>query len=213
MTVRIEKLKDGSTGKVAHVETLMNSIFDGFVADGKAREECRVDFLAHADRFVFGPSGHLIDATSGASLEAYANDLLATRTHWALPVFTDEEALAFGEGCTLATRAAYLKKFGQEKYDLEMAAWGCSPFNLKPGTKPANATDKTTANKNLDPRLSKEAVAHTSNPFTRLRKADGSIDKEVEAKVASMIRAMGTAKVAGIAAAVGMSITGLPIRK
>lgn len=62
-------------------------------------------------------------------------------------------------------------------------------------------------------------AADSSNPFQKLRRPDGTIDKEVEAHVSKMIFALGTKKVVEIAAAAkspeapfGRSITGIPIR-
>jgi hypothetical protein len=61
--------------------------------------------------------------------------------------------------------------------------------------------------------------SHSSNPFLKLRKPDGTVDKAVEAKIGSMIAAMGHKKVADIARAaktaaapLGMSLTGLPLK-
>jgi hypothetical protein len=61
--------------------------------------------------------------------------------------------------------------------------------------------------------------ATSSNPFTKLRKPDGTIDKGVEKQIGSMIAAMGHKKVADIARAakspaapLGLSLTGLPLR-
>jgi hypothetical protein len=62
-------------------------------------------------------------------------------------------------------------------------------------------------------------ASHSTNPFTKLRKADGTIDKAVEAKIGSMIAAMGHRAVTDIARAakspaapLGLSLTGLPLK-
>lgn len=62
-------------------------------------------------------------------------------------------------------------------------------------------------------------IKHGSNPFMKLRKPDGTIDKEVEAHVSKMIVALGTKKCIDIARAAtsadapfGRTISGLPIR-
>jgi hypothetical protein len=59
----------------------------------------------------------------------------------------------------------------------------------------------------------------SNNPFLKLRKPDGTVDKAVEAKIGSMISAMGHKKVADIARAakspaapLGLSLTGLPLK-
>jgi hypothetical protein len=60
---------------------------------------------------------------------------------------------------------------------------------------------------------------NSSNPFFKLRKPDGTIDKAVEANIGRMIAAMGHRKVADIAKAaksptapLGLSITGMPLK-
>lgn len=224
-TVRIERKPDGTTGAITVVEVIMGTIFDALVADGKVREECRSDYLMHADRFVHGPSGDLINATTGASLNAYTQDLLSTRLHWAPVAFTDDEAEAF-ESPTLASLRKYLAKHGPEKYEYEKARWGTNekPINargdLRPGTRPVNATDNTVKNKNIDPRLSTAAIEHDNNPFTRLRRPDGSLDPKIQDRVTGMIVAMGTKRVCDIArsavsadAPFGRSISGVPLTK
>jgi hypothetical protein len=61
--------------------------------------------------------------------------------------------------------------------------------------------------------------SNSSNPFFKLRKPDGTIDKAVEANIGRMIGAMGHRKVADIAKAakspaapLGLSITGMPLK-
>jgi hypothetical protein len=59
----------------------------------------------------------------------------------------------------------------------------------------------------------------SKNPFLKLRKPDGTLDKATEARVAAMVRAMGHRKVAEIARAakspaapLGLSISGMPLK-
>jgi hypothetical protein len=59
----------------------------------------------------------------------------------------------------------------------------------------------------------------SKNPFFKLRKSDGGIDKGVETQIGGMIAAMGHKKVADIARAakspaapLGLSLTGLPLK-
>jgi len=59
----------------------------------------------------------------------------------------------------------------------------------------------------------------SSNPFYKLRKPDGTIDKAVEQNISRMIAAMGYRKVADIAKAakseaapLGLSLTGMPLK-
>jgi hypothetical protein len=53
----------------------------------------------------------------------------------------------------------------------------------------------------------------TKNPFSKLRDPrTGKIDPAIEKQVASMVRSLGTKKTAEIAAAVGKTISGLPLR-
>jgi hypothetical protein len=65
----------------------------------------------------------------------------------------------------------------------------------------------------------KSTPLNGNNPFLKLRKPDGSIDKAVEAKIGGMISAMGHRKVQDIARAaksaaapLGLSLTGLPLK-
>lgn len=206
MTVRTMKKPDG-TNQIVHVENDMEVVYDDLVAKGVVREECRVDWLAHSDKFVIGPSGALIEKDSGLSVEAYALDLLKTRPHWAVPVYTDRDAEICSEGATLAKRAAFLRDFGEQKYRETLAAWGCSEFNLKPGVRPMNMKDGTTP-ANIDPRLSKDAIAYATNPFAHLRKADGTIDADRMAEVEALIKAEGTQHAIALAAKVGKRLDG-----
>ena len=54
---------------------------------------------------------------------------------------------------------------------------------------------------------------HGSNPFLKLRDKDGKIVTKVQDEIARMISVMGTAKVAAIARAVNMNISGLPLTR
>jgi hypothetical protein len=59
----------------------------------------------------------------------------------------------------------------------------------------------------------------SSNPFFKMRLADGSVDKAVEKRIGDMITTMGHKRVADIARAakspaapLGLSLTGLPLK-
>lgn len=77
--------------------------------------------------------------------------------------------------------------------------------------------DKTAAGHDTDKSLN--GFAGSNNPFLKLRKPDGTIDKAVEAKIGGMIVAMGHKRVADIARAakspaapLGLSLTGSPLK-
>lgn len=66
-----------------------------------------------------------------------------------------------------------------------------------------------------------DKIAHggSSNPFFKMRKPDGTVDKNIEAQIGRMITAMGHKKVSDIARAakseaapLGLSLTGLPLK-
>ena len=71
-----------------------------------------------------------------------------------------------------------------------------------------------------DDKVANGANGHDNkNPFFKLRKSDGTIDKAVEKKIGEMIAVMGHKKVAEIARAakspaapLGLSLTGLPLK-
>ena len=61
--------------------------------------------------------------------------------------------------------------------------------------------------------------SNSTNPFYKLRRPDGNIDKAIEKKIGDMISAMGHKSVADIARAakspaapMGLTLTGLPLR-
>jgi hypothetical protein len=99
---------------------------------------------------------------------------------------------AFGEHRTLKAQGAYVVKYGEQKASETATSYGVKLGSI--GKPNGNGGD------------------HSANPFTKLRRADGSIDPAIADKVAGMTRAMGTQKVAAIAASVGKTITGLPLR-
>jgi hypothetical protein len=169
-------------------------------------EPARADAVMYANKFC-GFQGRVVESESGVGFDVFMDDLLKNKQHWRPAVYADEELLTFGEGTSLLKRGQYLKAHGEEKFNFEMQRWGCSPLNLKPGTRPAVATDKTT----------KHEVTfdedHRANPFLHLVKRDGTRDQKAQEKITSMIVAMATKKVAAIAASCGKTITGLPLAR
>lgn len=222
-TVRIERDEKGTIKKIVIVQDYMNGLFDELLRNNKVLEIARDDYLEHASKFVFGPTGALVDKDTGISLEAYTQELLKTRLHWQPRTFSDDEAAAFANP-TLASLAEYRRKHGEARFEFQRQRWGVDlkpdKFGkLKPGTRPADSDDQTTREK-FDPRLSSAAREHVSNPFNQIDAATGRLTKAAQEKIASMIRTMPTSAVASIArsakspdAPYGRTLTGAPLRE
>jgi hypothetical protein len=103
---------------------------------------------------------------------------------------------AFGPTPSLTKQGQVVKTHGEDRAK-EIAA----QFGTTLGGKPGRVPDTI-----------KTDTSNASNPFLKLRRADGSVDPAMAAKVAKMTASLGTKKTEAIAKAVGKTITGLPLR-
>lgn len=103
---------------------------------------------------------------------------------------------AFGDTPSLTAQGAVVRKYGETRAAEIAAQFGASVGVMKPGKVPDTIKSGTNA----------------SNPFAKLRGADGKIDPTAAAKVDGLIKSLGTKKAEAIARAVGKTITGLPLQ-
>jgi len=107
---------------------------------------------------------------------------------------------AFGESPSITAQGAVLKKYGTER-----AAQIAAEFGTKIGTGRAGKTpDSFKTNGN--------GGDHSGNPFNKLRRIDGTVDKAVEKEIGGMIARLGRKKCEDIARSAGKTISGLPLR-
>jgi hypothetical protein len=150
---------------------------------------------------------------NGLPLEKALENIIASRPLWQPqgddPTITAnreiEQAALAG---SVSAHGALWKMWGDARYE----AWK-KQHAAAPGKKAAGEAAADAAAAAL------EGGSHSTNPFLKLRKPDGTIDKAVEAKIGSMIAAMGHRKVSDIARAakspaapMGVTLTGLPLR-
>jgi hypothetical protein len=145
----------------------------------------------------------------GMDHEQYLEHLISTRPHWIVPaVLQDAEDDTWTSGS--------LAKQGQRWKDLraflgndkaadatlaeEAARFGTKPGSTVPGVRPGEEPPKKDTS-NLPP---------SSNPYSDACRL--SADERI-ARINSMIRAMGTKAVNGIAAAAGKKIDGSPLKR
>ena len=130
----------------------------------------------------------------------YVGAIIQQKPHYLLSQdATDHAELAFGERPTLKARGDFIKLYGEVVYRRTMQQWGCDD-TLKPGTKPGPDVDATGKQK-LPP-------GSSNNPWAKNFAGD---DAARDAKIASIIRSMGTKAAAGMAKAAGTTI-GQPLR-
>lgn len=137
----------------------------------------------------------------GETLEEYVASLRNTHPHyWASDDIVDEAEKAFGGRPTLTYRGELLKNVGAAMYAMLRDQWGASDSNLNPGTRPGPADVKTgqPADK-----------SSSGNPWSKNFAGD---DTERAGRIASIIKAMGTAGAAGMAKAAGTTI-GRPLHR
>ena len=115
--------------------------------------------------------------------------------------WTDDNDLfvqAFGPDLSITARGQVLKKYGAERTAEIAAAFGTTltgkAGKVPEGFKHTNGGD------------------YSANPFLKLRRADGSVDKQVEKEIGGMIARLGRKKCEDIARAAGKTISGLPLR-
>ena len=150
---------------------------------------------------------------NGLPLDKALENIIASRPLWQPqgddPTITAnreiEQAALAG---SVSAHGALWKMWGDARYE----AWK-KQHAAAPGKKAAGEAAADAAAAAL------EGGSHSTNPFLKLRKPDGTIDKAVEAKIGSMIAAMGHRKVSDIARAakspaapMGVTLTGLPLR-
>jgi hypothetical protein len=191
---------------------LLHQAIDRAVLRGAMRIE------AAKDAMDFYGSKCLVDEKSlqitlnGLPLDQALEKIIASRPLWQPqgddPTITAnreiEQAALAG---SVSAHGTLWKMWGDARYE----AWK-KQHAAAPGKKAAGEAAADAAAAAL------EGGSHSTNPFLKLRKPDGTIDKAVEAKIGSMISAMGHKKVTDIARAakspaapLGLSLTGLPL--
>jgi hypothetical protein len=205
---------DLDLAKYSRNELLHQSV-DRAVLGGRMRIEAAKDCLdMYSDKCVVDEKTLQI-TLNGLPLDAALEKIIAQRPLWqptgddpAVKERSELEAAALAGSVT--AHGALWKSLGTVAYE----AWKKKHL-AAPGRKAAGdaAAEAAAAAAGEDPGL------RSTNPFYRLRKPDGSIDKAVEAQVGGMISAMGHKKVTDIARAaksptapLGLSLTGLPLK-
>jgi len=161
-------------------------------------ESIRDEVFAHARRDLIENTEHqVVHRVSGVGLETWVDQLIAARPYWQPQAVTDLAEQAFGPNASLKARADLLKELGPDMYAEEMARWGASAVNLKPGTKPNNGADKTTPKSTA-----------TTNPF-KLDVRDPRREKAIADLMANP--KLPTSMKAGLAKAAGCQLNGRPL--
>jgi hypothetical protein len=161
-------------------------------------EGIRDILFAHAKRdLIVNEDQQIVHRTSAVGLETWLDKQIIDHPRWAPQAITDKAEAAFGENPSLKARGDLLEELGPDAYAEEMARWGASAVNLKPGAKPSNGTDQTT----------KKSVA-TTNPF-RLDPRDARRDKLIAALMADV--KLPTRVKIGMAKAANCQLNGKPL--
>lgn len=144
--------------------------------------------------------GELIRA-GGETIEEYVASLRKKRPHFFQPdEVVDEAEKAFGSHPTLAARGEFMKNYGPVVYGMTRDQWLASDGNLKPGVRPGPPDAKT------------GKAPDTSSPSNPWSKNFAGDDTERAARIASIIKAMGSGGAAGMAKAAGTTV-GRPLYK
>ncbi len=106
---------------------------------------------------------------------------------------------AFGEVPNVSDAGRVLKKYGAARTAEIAAEFGTTFTSGRPGKTP-------------DAYKPKNGGDHGGNPFAKLRRSDGTVDKAVEKEIGGMIARLGRKKCEDIARAAGKTISGLPLR-
>jgi len=205
---------DLDLAKYSRNELLHQSV-DRAVLGGRMRIEAAKDCLdMYSDKCVVDEKTLQI-TLNGLPLDAALEKIIAQRPLWQ-PTGDDPAVKERGEleaaalAGSVTAHGALWKSLGTAGYE----AWKKKHL-AAPGKKAAGdaAAEAAAAAAGEDPGL------RSTNPFYRLRRADGGIDKAVEAQVGGMISAMGHKKVTDIARAakspaapLGLTLTGLPLK-
>lgn len=204
VTIRV----DQDRREIVEVEGMLDDWADEQIAAGKMVHGAKADLKAHAQRFGFiegAEESRLVDTKTGIDWKVTCDDMLKQKLHWQPTTYTDDEEQAFGDHPTMKARGDYLKKYGEEKYQLERDRWGASDHNLKPGRRPLVGEDKTTKKPSVltDGRL---------NPFLNLRdRTTGKLNEKLQQQIADAIKAKGIAVVSKWAKDAGVTLGGVPI--
>lgn len=125
----------------------------------------------------------------------YVGAVLITHPHYLLSQdATDHAELAFGERPTLAARGNFVKLYGEVVYARTKEQWHADD-SLRPGTRPGPNVDASGKEKS--------PPGSSTNPWAKNFSGD---DDARNAKIASIIRGMGTKKAAEFARAAGTTI-------
>jgi hypothetical protein len=193
---------------------LLHQAIDRAVLRGAMRIEAAKDALdMYGDKCLVDEKSLQI-TLNGLPLDEALEKIIAQRPLWqphgddpAVMARAELEAAALAGSVT--AHGQLFKELGAAGYE----AWKAS-YLAAPGRKAAVDAAAAAAKGNGE-----DSSLHSTNPFHRLRKPDGSIDKAIEAQIAKMITAMGHKKVVEIARAakspaapMGLSLTGLPLK-
>jgi hypothetical protein len=192
---------------------LLHQAIDRAVLRGAMRIEAAKDAMDMYGSKCLVDEKTLQITLNGLPLDKALENIIASRPLWQPqgddPTITAnreiEQAALAG---SVSAHGALWKMWGDARYE----AWK-KQHAAAPGKKAAGEAAADAAAAAL------EGGSHSTNPFLKLRKPDGTIDKAVEAKIGSMIAAMGHRKVSDIARAakspaapMGVTLTGLPLR-
>jgi hypothetical protein len=194
-------------------DELLHQSLDRAVRRGALRVEAVKDAMdLYAGKSVVDEKSLEI-TLNGLPLDQAIERIIQTRPLWQ-PQGDDPDIKAQSElesaalGGSVTAHGALWKKLGDQGY----ANWKKKHL-AEPGRKAAGEAEAEAA-----AAAAAGGGIHSTNPFHKLRRADGSIDKAVEVQIGGMIAAMGHKKVADIARAakspaapLGLSIAGFPL--
>jgi hypothetical protein len=192
---------------------LLHQAIDRAVLGGRMRIEAARDAMDMYGSKCLVDEKTLQITLNGLPLDAALERIIQSRPLWqptgddpAVKARSELEAAALGGSVTAHGELwKVLGDVGYENWKKKHAA--------APGKKAAGETDAEAAAAAL------LTGSNSTNPFAKLRKADGTVDKAVESQIGGMIAAMGHKKVSDIARAakspaapLGLSLTGLPLK-
>lgn len=173
-----------------------------YATEAKIREACEAagvlpvaieDFYDDFRAFRFGK----VDAEIATHIERMKTE----KPHRFVMAGTENNELyvkAFGPERNITAQGTVVKLVGEDR-----AAQIAASFGTTLGGKSGTVPDSLKKGNGDD---------HSTNPFLKLRRPDGTIDPVIAERVAKMAKALPAKKLAGIAAAVGKTVTGLPLR-
>jgi len=173
-----------------------------YATEVRIREACEAagvlpvaieDFYEDFRAFRFGKAD--------AEIAAHIERMKTEKPHRFVMAGTENNELyvkAFGPERSITAQGTVVKLVGEDR-----AAQIAASFGTTLGGKSGTVPDGLKKSNGDD---------HSSNPFLKLRRADGTIDPVIAERVAKMTLALGAKRTAAIAAAVGRTVTGLPGR-